>query len=418
MRIVTPFLVMALGICWAGNPHSVILRFDGPVDINARLSGYNVVSAQELPGQFIYRVEIDTQLSYQELSSQLHQISSLLSHEPNQKSVIDGPESAASIDQRPILILDQRPILILDQRPILILDESGRLAADDPAMAALFKQPFMSIIRAEQAWQDSVGAGVKVAVLDTGIDTAHPLFSGAIAHDGYDFVDEDPDAFDERSGLDSNENGSLDDGWGHGTHTAGIIRLVAPGATILPIRVVDSDGLGDLFDILQGLEHALNSGAQVINLSLSIPEPSPLLQEWINKAKTRNVVVVTSAGNQNSSEVDFPANEPTVVSVASINNYGEKSAFSNHGSDVDVAAPGERVLSAVPGGNSYVERTGTSMVAPMVSAQAALILELNPTINFHSLTNRIKNTAYDLDIYNPDYFGMLGRGLIDLPASL
>ena len=418
MRIATPFLVMALGICWAGTSHSVILRFDNPVDINTELSGYNVLSVQQLPGQAIYRVEIDTNLSYQDLGSQFQQISCLVSHEPNQRSIIDGPTAAATIDQRPILILDQRPILILDQRPILILDEGGRLAADDPAMAALFQQPFMSIIRAQQAWQDSVGMGATIAILDTGIDTAHPLFYGALSPQGYDFVAEDPDPFDERADLDSNENGALDDGWGHGTHIAGIVRLVAPGASILPIRVVDSDGMGDLFDILQGLEHALKSGAQIINLSLSIPEPSPLLQEWITKAKSRNVLVVTSAGNRNSSTVDFPADEPTVLSVSSINNYGEKSVFANFGSDIDVVAPGERILSALPGGNTYVERSGTSMSAPMAAAQAALILELNPNVNFHSLVNRIKTTAYDLDIYNPDYFGLLGAGLIDLPGSL
>ncbi len=390
--------------------YSLLIQFEEPVDIYQVLADHQISSARSIPGESVYRVEITSESSLETLTGQLYTTPGLLSVEPNQKGVITGAEPAAMIDQRPMLVLDQRPMLVLDD---------GRLNSTvDSAASAVLRQEWLSQIHAPEAWNVATGAGVKVAILDTGIDMTHPFLENNISVLGYDFVSGDSYPREERLGLDSNENGELDEGWGHGTHVAGIVRLVAPGAEILPIRVIDSDGVGNLFNILEGLEYALDSGADVINLSLSIPEPSPLLQEWILKAKRHNVLVVTSAGNNNSDTLDFPANEMTVISVASVDSENVKSSFSNYAPNVDVAAPGEHILSCHPGGNFYIERTGTSMAAPIVAAQAAIILEAKPFANFHRQINRVKNMSQDISTWNPDYDGLLGMGLVDVEQSI
>ena len=418
MRILTALVLTTCCVTGFSSNYSLLLRFDAPVDISQALADHQVNTVRSIPGEPVYRVELTSDTSLDTLIGQLYNTPGLLSAEPNQKGIITGAEPAASIDQRPMLVLDQRPMLVLDQRPMLVLDDGRLYGTDNPAAAPLFFQDWLDQIQAPQVWENATGAGVTIAILDTGIDTSHPFLEGHISSLAHDFVAGDSDPNEERSNLDSNENGALDEGWGHGTHVAGIVRLVAPGAEILPIRVIDSDGVGNLFNILEGLEYALNSGADVINLSLSIPEPSVLLQEWILKAKQQNVLVVTSAGNSSSGTLDFPADEMTVISVASVDQENVKSSFSNYSNKVDVSAPGERILSAHPGGNYYVERTGTSMAAPMVAAQAAIILEVRPTANFHRQMNRIKNMSQSIDYLNLSYEGLVGTGLIDIAHSI
>ncbi len=398
-----------IGVCLFGSTHSLIIKFESLVDVEHILDDFDVASSDGLPGQPLYRVEIISDLEFEDLASQLYEVPEVVSCEKNQVGIISGPVAAGSIDQRPILIMDQRPILIMDQGQVSSLNESGDI---------LFHQPFLYQINAHPAWQEATGVGILVALIDTGIDMTHPFLENSISANGYDFVADDRDPSEERLDLDSNDNGLLDEGWGHGTHVAGIIKLVAPDVVILPIRVVDSDGQADLFNLLRGLEYAIARRVRIINLSMSIPEPSRLLQEWILKAKKAHMLVVTSAGNDNVGELDFPADEHSVLAVASVDAFNLKSSFSNYGSAVDACAPGENVLSCLPGGNTYVERTGTSMATPMVTGLASLILEQRPNSQFSSLRHRIENNAFDIDSMNPDYNNLLGGGLIDLHNSL
>lgn len=207
---------------------------------------------------------------------------------------------------------------------------------------------------------------MRVAILDTGVQLNHPDLRGKVLQ-GYDFV---------------NRDYSPNDGNGHGTHVAGIAAAVtnnytgmagiAPRASILPVRVLGNDGSGSLQDVANGIVYAANQGAQVINLSLGSPASSSTLQNAIQYAWNRGAVIVAAAGNDNSRTPNYPANYPNVIAVASTDRYDSRSSFSNYGSWVEVAAPGQSILSTYPG-SCYAYLSGTSMAAPHVAGLAALL---------------------------------------------
>ena len=385
--------------------HKVVLTFDYEVNFTRRLSHFNVVSWAQLPDEPIYKAKINFSGTTDELIRDLGELSGVIDIEVNLSSTLMGMEAAARIDQRPIMILDDT---VIDQRPIMILDED-ELGEN----ARLYMQKFLYDIRAQDCWAYTQGDGVVVAVLDTGIDPDHSFFEGSLSPYGYDFVDDDWDPSEERSGLDSNNNGLLDEGWGHGTHVAGIVKMVAPEVTILPIRVVDSDGHAEIFNIIQGIYFAIIAGADVINLSMSISEPSLVLDEWIDIARLNDVIVVTSAGNENTAILDYPADKISVLTVGSIDENFIKSSFSNFSKHVDVCTPGEHIISCLPGGG-FVSRSGTSMSTPIVAGALALIRELVPYSKTSYFHNRLKNNAYSIDFLNPQYENNLGKGLLDV----
>lgn len=392
-----------------GNDHTFILKFEQPTDIHALLNNFDLVSSNKLASQEAYRVVISSDLSKKDLKAKLSALSAV---EDNHGASLVTLEGAALLDQRGILILDDLETAYIDQRGILILDEIG-----DYRYAPLFQQDHVAMVKAWDVWPYAQGEGVVVAVIDTGVDVEHEFLAANISHLAYDFVDDDFNPQDEAIGLDSNGNGVADEGWGHGTHVAGIIKTVAPKAEIMPLRVADSDGEADLFNIVRAVEYAILNGAHVINLSMSIDEPSPLLQQWLELAQWVGVVVVTSAGNQNNSDLKFPAAESEVITVTSINADLQKSSFANFGTRVDVAAPGEHVISCLPG-NRYVMRSGTSMSAPIVAGHAAIILDMVPSASVNYVQGRVRNTAFGINDFNPAYRNKLGKGLVDFWNSV
>lgn len=300
---------------------------------------------------------------------------------------------------------------VLNSRSIIILDDLTKPTNGDVQPYNVYDQTFHRLTEHRNTMQYTRGAGTTVAVIDTGVDTNHSFLRNHLAQ-GYDFIDNDNDPNEEQNyGYVTADPVS----YGHGTHVAGIIRLVAPEAQILPIRVVDSNGRAELFDVIQGIAFAVDYGVDVINLSFSLSESSPLLRSWIDEAQSRGTLVVTSAGNENTSYLNYPANIPGVVTVSSITNYGYRSDFANYGSYVDLVAPGENIISCYPG-NGWAERTGTSMATPMVAAQAALLRELRPSITRSGLVRAIYNSAYSVSYLNP-YYGT-GNGLIDMWLSM
>lgn len=399
--------------------HNLILKFDQPVDIAATLASYDLVFHRQLNSEPIYQVKIQSELSRQALLNDIDTLPSVLTAEENQVTSLGELEGAASVDSRLIFVLDD-----IDSRLIFVLDSEGsetmRLSAlsypEQQDFAPLYQQYHIPMTRTDSAWPHASGEGVVVAVLDTGVDQDHPFLAGSLVP-GYDFVDNDADPEDVRTGLDSNGNGVLDEGWGHGTHVAGLVKTVAPRAQIMPIRVADSDGHVDLFDLVQGISYALMNGADIINMSLSVDDPSPLLQEWLELAKWVNVVVVTSAGNDNHSDLKFPSTESEVLTVTAVGPDYTKTNFANYSKMVDVSAPGDMLASAHPGGY-YLYRSGTSMSAPIVAGQAAIILDLAPGSSVEYVTHRIKNKSYDINAYNPDYRNKMGKGLADIWNSI
>lgn len=247
-------------------------------------------------------------------------------------------------------------------------------------------------LRLTQAHTISQGAGITVAILDTGVDHTHPALAGRLVP-GFDFVDMDDDP---------SEVGTvgLDPSYGHGTHVAGIVALTAPEVRLMPIRVLDRDGVGSVWVLAEALIYAVDpdnnpatdDGANVINMSLSTLRPTNLLTEIVAEATCGpdeidddddgrcatvtgyDVVVVAAAGNRGAAIAEYPAAEqqPGLLAVAASTASDNLAEFSSYGAWVPVAAPGENILSSVPGG-SYGTWSGTSMAAPFAAAQVALL---------------------------------------------
>jgi thermitase len=271
----------------------------------------------------------------------------------------------------------------------------------------------------------SQGGGIRVAVLDTGAQLDHPALETNFKDvKRYDFVDNDKNPSDRPVGLDDDGDGLEDQLVGHGTHVAGIVDLVAPAAKIMPLRVLNSEGYGDVFTVSKAISFAQHNGAHVINLSLGTARQSKLLRETVENATQNGVVVAASAGNSNTNVAHYPAAGNGIVAsvdgllaVTSVDIDQKKSRFANYGSWVDIAAPGEDIRSAFPI-DKYANWSGTSMSTPFVSGQAALIRNYYGSITPAGIEAKIRESARSLLLRDPVYGGMLGAGHAEVCASL
>ena len=263
----------------------------------------------------------------------------------------------------------------------------------------------------------SQGNGVIVAVLDSGVQWDHPAFANRLDPLSFDFIDGDIWPDEEADGVDNDGDGLVDESYGHGTHVAGIVHLAAPDSLLMILRVLDSDGRGNDFRTADAILYAAMNGAQVINLSLGTSAPSITLREAVKQAAEMGVVVVAAAGNMDNSEPQYPAAELCALAVTSTDHEGYKSDFATYGSWVDVAAVGENIYSTFPG-SQYAWWSGTSMSTPFVSGQAALLLGRVSSLSLNQIGVLIGGTADSLDTLNPGYVGLLGKGQIDIQASL
>jgi subtilisin family serine protease len=161
--------------------------------------------------------------------------------------------------------------------------------------------------------------------------------------------------------------------YGHGTMVAGLIHLVAPKAMLMPVKVFAADGTATISQIVNGIYWAVDHNADVINMSFSTKDPSAALEKAVAYANSKGVICVAAAGNDGMAEVVYPAAYSTVIDVASTNDNDVRSMFSNYGSQIALAAPGEAVITTYPG-NRYAEVWGTSFSAPLVSGGAALLV--------------------------------------------
>ncbi len=283
-------------------------------------------------------------------------------------------------------------------------------------------------IRLSEAHRVARGAGVLVAVLDTGVDATHAALAGKLVS-GYDFVDMD---------TDPSEVGvaQQDVVYGHGTHVAGIVALTAPDAKIMPVRVLDRNGDGNVWVLAEALGYAVNpdgdlttdDGATVINLSLSTLRRTAFLDEIIdlvtcpgighdNRSTSnrpdgaviwttengdeclsrRGAVIVAAAGNNGSTTKEYPAAEDSkgLLAVAAMTQADSRAAYSNYGSWVAVGAPGDAILSTVPG-NQWGAWSGTSMAAPFVAGLAALVQSFDAQLTPDQVARRITDTAHEV----------------------
>lgn len=285
------------------------------------------------------------------------------------------------------------------------------------------------------AWAQSTGGGALVAVLDTGADFSHADLQGAFWTNPAEIpgngVDDDRDGFvDDVHGADVvNHDGDPSDDEGHGTHVAGIVAAranngiggagLAPDAQIMVVKVLDEHRAGTAAGLAEGIRYAVAHGARIINTSVNGDGQSRPLIDAIRAAGAAGALVVASAGNDGRNldlVPSYPASypDPAILSVASTGEGGALSSFSNRGlTDVDVAAPGEDVLSTARDGG-YELRSGTSMAAPYVSATLALIQSVRPDLQGAGLKAALiagERRASGLD-------GLLGGGALDAAAAL
>lgn len=259
----------------------------------------------------------------------------------------------------------------------------------------------------------TTGAGATVAVIDTGAELTHPLLGGQ-ARAGWDLIDDDATVDDVGNGRDDDGDGRVDEAVGHGTHVTGLIARVAPGADIIVYRAVDSDGQGDIARVAEAIAMAVEAGADVINLSLGSDAKvhSRAMNSAISAANRAGVLLIGAAGNSANSAERFPAADKAFIAVTAVNTQVNRVAwFASRGRWVDVAAPGVDVVSALPGGR-LARWSGTSMAAPVVAGQAALLLEIDPTANRSDLSKWIRDTASKVKGLDVE------RGLINMWKSI
>ncbi|MDH8679904.1 S8 family serine peptidase [Fusibacter bizertensis] len=214
----------------------------------------------------------------------------------------------------------------------------------------------LGLTRLKEAVQDN-GQEIIVAVVDTGIDQDHPIFKDRLVQ-GYDVLEDDHTVTD-------------DDG--HGTHVAGIIALsTSDNVKIMPIDVFGEDGALDS-SVVSGIYYAVKNGAKVINLSLGGYGKTSYLEKGIQYARNNGVIVIAAAGNDaHDVKHDYPAAFKEVITVGATNNTGSLLYYSNFGDAVDICAPGEKIVSAFPD-ESAEALSGTSMASPFVAATAAML---------------------------------------------
>ncbi|WP_327231450.1 type VII secretion-associated serine protease mycosin [Streptomyces murinus] len=261
-------------------------------------------------------------------------------------------------------------------------------------------------VNLDELWSQSKGKNVKVAVIDTGVDTKNPQLTAAV--DGALGRNMLPPKDDKGKPVDGFKSKATTDTVGHGTRVAGIIAArpmkgtgfvgLAPEATIIPIKQNDADGHGTAATLAQAIRYAITAKAQVINISQdtanAVP-PAEDLHNAINEALAHKIVVVASAGNDGldaNVKPTYPASYAGVLAVAASDRNNERAAFSQSGDWVGVAAPGVDMVSTVPQGG-HCSDNGTSFSAPYVAGVAALIKAKHPDWTSREVVAQIEQTA-------------------------
>ncbi|GAA4698661.1 type VII secretion-associated serine protease mycosin [Phytohabitans rumicis] len=291
---------------------------------------------------------------------------------------------------------------------------AGACRDPEPARPVVADQPWaQQLLDVRGAWRHSTGTGVVVAVVDSGVDGDHPQLAGKVLR-GRDFffAGNLPGAFDCVS---------------HGTAVGSVIAAapvdgvgfhgVAPGATILPVRITDRE-LADSGDptpidpaaLARGIRYATDHRAKVINLSLSGYGDFPVVRDAVAYARSRDVLLVAAAGNRQGTRASYPAAYDGVLGVGAVDIAGARASGSQAGDHVDLVAPGAGVLAAARvGGHAYWD--GTSIATPFVAGTAALVRSAHPDLSAEQVARRLIATASPARGGRKS--GEYGAGLVD-----
>jgi subtilisin family serine protease len=285
------------------------------------------------------------------------------------------------------------------------------------------------------------GEGIVVAVIDTGIDQNHPDIKaniwtnpGEIPNDG---IDNDLNGYiDDVYGYDfRNRDNNPRDGHGHGTHCSGTIAAVAdnsigiagvaPWAKIMPLKAIADYDEATSADLAEAIYYAADMGANILSNSWGGIGNSQTITNAVNYAHALGCIIVAAAGNSNADAlISCPANIENVIAVSAINWNNNKCSFSNWGTKIDVAAPGEEILSLRAAGTSmgepindfYTVASGTSMACPHVAGAAALLLSFDKTLTNEQVRDILKAGATDISASSWDY--TVGDGILNIYKSI
>ena len=285
-------------------------------------------------------------------------------------------------------------------------------APNDPYYAA--SQSDLALMGVPAAWRTTTGSSsVIVAVLDTG------MFMGHVDLDGINVVSPHNEITDTTD---------VADGHGHGTHVIGEIAAetdnglgvagIAPGVSIMPIKVLSDSGSGWFSDILDGIDWARTHGATVISMSLGghlDPQWVAYYQPVVDAAYAAGITIVAAAGNNGDGTISYPAAFDHVLSIAATDNADQRAWFSNANATVDLAAPGVSIVSTYRDGG-YVSMSGTSMSTPHVAAVAGLVRSAHPTATVDEVEQALRSTAIDLGVAGRD--DIFGSGRVDAAAAV
>lgn len=319
--------------------------------------------------------------------------------------------SSINVQEKDILeTYDLLPVycLKLDEKQVEVLKKDPNIKNVEPNIE--FKASAQTIpwgisrVQAIDAHRyNYTGKGVRVAVLDSGIDSRH---SDLNVSGGYSVFNDSP----------------YSDGNGHGTHVAGTIAAldnsigvkgVAYNVDLYAVKVLNSYGSGSLSGIAKGIEWSIKNNMNIINMSLGTSSHSSILKDWCDLAYNSGLLVVAAAGNSGNATgvgdtVEYPARYSSVMAVAATDSSNRRGSFSSHGPAIEIAAPGVDIYSTYPN-NRYTTMSGTSMACPHIVGSAALVWGANPRLTNVQVRESLVRTARRLGDTNH-----YGSGLVQV----
>jgi hypothetical protein len=376
--LVTPSTTQAINqaATISGSTNQIIAQLATGTNVNTINQAYGTSVAHALKGQNTFLLNVPVGQTADNLVSQMQSDTRLVFAETNARaSLTEGAQI----------------YIYLDQSSALQDGSSSTTALSQATNQWAFKQ-----IELSQAQQKSLGTGLTIALIDTGVNAAHSDLTGKILP-GYNFL---------------NQSADTNDDLGHGTFVAGLLAQVAPAARILPLKALDNTGWGTVADASDALYYATDQGAKIINISLGTYISSKQLEKAVKYAQSKGALVVASAGNDNSNRLRYPAALSGVVGVAATDQSNHKANFSNYGSAVQVSAPGVGIYSTYwKGGYAYGD--GTSFATPQVAGEAALVWSLHPDWRAKDVASQIGTSSNSLLLLDLIYGKLLGQGVID-----
>lgn len=294
--------------------------------------------------------------------------------------------------------LDESTAAQLTSNPLIeYVELNGTIIADEQSIPWGVSE--VNAISVQQT--GSTGVGIKVAIMDTGIDKFHIDLK---VTGGVSFVKGVKDFQDDA---------------GHGSHVAGIVAAknnsvgvlgVAPDVQLYAIKVLNRFGIGDYKAFVSGIEWAIDQGIDIINMSFSTPTYSKTFERALQRAYNSNILLISSAGNlgfNSGGSITYPGSSSYVIAVGAVDENNQRALFSSVGQDMELVAPGVSILSTTPN-NGYFVMSGTSMASPHVVGVAALIWAEHPNLSNSQIRALLKNSSTSLG----DTF-QYGSGLVD-----